>query len=198
MIKEYFKLIDFLSYRNNKVYDLENKNDFLSLFSYFSSDYKKEYWDLYQNGIFNSRLNEEQMINWLIKIINENNLKEYKTKEELINFLKKEKIDNVFLASCFIMLRNLISTHISIRLYNTDGTPKVQNNKPVYSNYFDENLKRLICLYVTNNEKENDVDSEIIINKLFMIDELSKLHFIRDISTLKNTLYSLFVELKQI
>lgn len=196
---DYYNLLQFIEKVYGLKFDLKDKKSFDPFYAYFKVQFKKDFFNLNKYGIFNNRLNEEQLIVWMKNFINNNELKKQKTKKELIDILIKEKIDNIFLASCFILLRNLVSHKISKKLMdNSWNYIKDDNNEYVYSNFLDNNLKRLISLYCTDHQDDSIGDHEIIMDKLFYVSELSQLEFIRDISTLKNTLYRLFIELKQI
>lgn len=195
----YLELLSYLCERFNTTYDFKDKKSFEQFYSYFEKDFKKEYFELTKYEIFDNRLNEAQLIAWTINFINNNQLKNLKTKEELIEISMKEKIDNVFLISCLLLFRNLTSHHISIKLMDEFGnyiTDEYGDHK--YSNCLDLNLKKLISLYCTDYQDDNIKNPSIIRDKIFTISELLKLNFIRDIPTLKNTFYQLFVDLKQV
>lgn len=201
MIKklDYFKLLHFIEEVYGLKYDLKDKNSFKPFYGYFKNQFKKDFFNLNKHEIFNNRLNEEQLILFIKDLINGYELKKQKSKEELIEILIKEKIDDVFSASCFVLLRNIVTHNISIKLIDEFGNYiKDNEGNYVYSNFLDQNFKRLISLYCTDLKDDNLDDYKIIMDKLFYAHELSQLEFIRDISTLKNTFYRLFVELKQI
>lgn len=192
---DYFKLLDFLKNEKKLKINFEDKTLNNELNNYFDSEFNQDFRFLYKNKIFNSRINEEDFITILINLTNHYSLKEEKTKEELIELLKNEKIDCLFSISFILMLHMMIGNHVSVYKKN------YQTGERFYSNYFEQNLGKLISLYMTGGENENLPLKDVLkqySNKILYPSEMVKWHLIRDLSALRHTIYFNFITMKKI
>lgn len=192
---DYFKFLNFLKNEKKLKIDFKNKALNNELNSYFDNEFNQDFRFLYKNKIFNSRINEENFITVLINLTNYYSLKEEKTKEELIKLLKNEKIDCLFSISFIFMLHLMIGGHVSVYKKN------YQTGQRYYSNCFDQNLMKLISLYVTEHQDENLPLKQVVEqypNKIMFPSEMVKIHLIRDLSALRHTIYFNFITMKKI